>query len=136
MSSSPSAGGAELQSWLRQEHREGIAAGLEWGLPRCRTEAERRLYPCLLLLLAPWQAVIAVARRGEDEEIALQVTLSRRVGGSVERRRLRIGDLVPPEAADAVSLEAATAREAPWRTAAEVVCRLLEGLPGDGDAED
>src|SRR5205085_980677 len=55
-------GGDAIRPWLRESHGPAFEAALEWLWPRCRTEEERFLAPALLLLLSPFNALVAPCR--------------------------------------------------------------------------
>ena len=79
-----------LRPWLRETHGPAFDAALEWLLPRCRTEEERILAPTLLLMLSPFNALVAPCRPAAESRVNFQVTLSRQGAAGPERVRLTV----------------------------------------------
>src|SRR5437868_5891904 len=79
-----------IRPWLRDTHAPAFEAALEWLLPRCRTPEERILAPALLLLLSPFNALVAPCRPASGSRVNFQVTLSRHGTAGPERVRLTV----------------------------------------------
>src|SRR5437868_10756526 len=79
-----------IRPWLRDTHAPAFEAALEWLLPRCRTPEERILAPALLLLLSPFNALVAPCRPAAGSCVNFQITLSRFGAAGPERVRLTV----------------------------------------------
>lgn len=133
-----------IQPWLRPEHAPAYAAALDWLLPRCRTEEERALAPVLLLLLAPFNALVAPCRPVAGSPVNFQVTLSRGGTAGPERVRLTVragpaaaihSGMAPPGQGSGVPdlwLESTTLLLDPMGSAARVLGMLIVLLGGVG----
>lgn len=120
---------ALARALARAESRPALEAALAWGLPKCRTEEERLLYPALLLLLGNLNALVAHRRLEPGDLADLHLTASLPGQGGAPRRThllLRVaGDTQPRDPADGeLWLGAKDVRERPLACAA----RALEGL--------
>jgi hypothetical protein len=81
---------ASIRPWLRDTHAPAFEAAMEWLLPRCRTEEERALAPALLLLLSPFNALVAPCRPVAGSSLNFQVTLSHSGPDGPQRVRLTV----------------------------------------------
>jgi hypothetical protein len=86
----------QVRPWLRAEHAPAFEAALDWLWPRCRTEEERLLAPALLLLLAPFNALVVPCRPVEGSCVNFQVTLSREGAAGPKRARWCVRAGTPP----------------------------------------
>jgi hypothetical protein len=120
---------AEIHALARAETHRALDAALEWGLPKCRTEEERFLYPALLLVLGNLNALVAHRRLEPGDLASFQLTLSRaRDDGSPARAHLvvRVSPTAPDSLSDGeICFTADAVRERPLVCAGEALARLL-----------
>ena len=117
-----------LRPWLRDEVRRAFDSGLAWGLPRCRTDEERTLFPLLLLALSPYSAVVAPRRMPEGGVVSFQVSVSRATPDGVLRHQWSVTSGEGDEEGNALDLSIVLsvdlARERPWEAAARVAAEI------------
>ena len=126
-----------LRPWLRDDYAGWFEAGLAWGMPRCRTDEERRLFPFLLLALSPYSAVVSHRRLPEGAVAAFRVGISRPTPEGPERMHLEVVAVEEGTIVDSqewiIRLSPARLQSVPWaeaaRTAAEVQAKLC-GMGG------
>jgi hypothetical protein len=125
-----------VRGLARPESQRALEAALAWGLPKCRTEEERLLYPALLLVLGNLNALVTPRRLEPDDLVDFHLTLSR-VAGECDGAPpapptrthliLRVARGGAPEtpAADELWLPAEAVLAQPLPCAAQVLVRLL-----------
>jgi hypothetical protein len=127
-----------LSPWLSEEYLPWFRTGLSWGLPRCRTEEEKRLYPFLLIAFSPYRSTVTPRKLAEGNRMSFQATISRNSeSGPV---RLQIGivcDCDAPADSDldeTLRLPRALVLSEPWLAAQQAASTALARLfRADGD---
>jgi hypothetical protein len=119
---------------VRPEAHQALDAALAWGLPKCRTEVERLLYPALLLVLGNLNALVTPRRLEPGDLADFHLTLSRPGPDGAPLRAhllLRVSPDTPPAApADGeLWLPAADIRAQPLASAARALAGLLQRCP-------
>jgi hypothetical protein len=122
---------AAVRALARPESHPALEAALAWGVPKCRTDEERLLYPALLLVLGNLNALVAPRRLEPDDLVDFHLTLSRAHGDAPPVRThliLRVASEAPPHAPaeDELWLAAGAVRAQPLACAAGALARLLE----------
>jgi hypothetical protein len=124
---------AEVRALVRSEHRPALEAALEWGLPKCRTDEERLLYPSLLLVLGNLNALVTFRRLEPGDRVDFHVAVSHaRPDGPPARTHLILQVAAAPRATPAAGelwLSADAIRAEPLACAARALARLLAQDP-------
>jgi hypothetical protein len=125
-----------VRGLARAESHPALEAALAWGLPKCRTEEERLLYPALLLLLGNLNALVTHRRLEPGDLADLHLTASRPGADGTPLRThltLRVAHETPPAASaeGELWLPAADLRARPLTCAARALAELLARLSGD-----
>jgi hypothetical protein len=121
---------ARVRALARAESLGALDAALAWGLPKCRTEEERLLYPALLLVLGNLNALVVPRRLDPGDLADFHLTVSCPGPDGAPRRvhlLLHVACDAPPAdpAAGELWLPAADVRAAPLACAARALEALL-----------
>jgi hypothetical protein len=123
-----------VRGLVREESRRALEAALEWGLPKCRTQEERLLYPALLLLLGNLNALVTHRRLETGDLADFHLTASRAGPDAAPLRAhlvLRVAAALPAASAEGeLWLVAASVHAHPLACAARVVEGLLARVSG------
>jgi hypothetical protein len=127
----------DIHALARAETHRALDAALEWGLPKCRTDEERLLYPALLLVLGNLNALVAHRRFEPGDLASFQLTVSRARDDAPPARAhlvVRVASTPPSSSAEGETwFSAAAVRDRPLVCAGEALARLLGGDESPSD---